>query len=403
MNLKMNRISRATVVHMAYFILTAIFGMSSSLTDTRISIANAKSHFGHIFRVCPTEKDPELGSCWAPYRNPSCSPLNTKERRLFFNYHMTHHAGTSLAYMADRAELPWDGMLGNYLPREGIHKPSANASAAEIQSLKNALLNKWLGSIDYIKKSDKSIMPVDMLSFSDRAPTGNKTVEFSLPRRYVAIENTLDEIWSILPLDDNRVNSMIVMRNPISRLLKMLDHIMLGSNQANLLPGYLSKIDPRNITDRTIENAINRFNSYSLKHMIGAHHTEFAGFRRFEGTKEKYEKAAARLERFDHVLILEAFSETSQFLCCEWKWKYCDSLLTSSKSGKGKHSSEIHKMFNNSALYRYILDENTWELKLYDKAKELAKMQMRKLGLPSPVLDRLPIDTKQWMLDELSK
>ncbi len=43
-----------------------------------------------------------------------CKALNSKPRTLFMNYHITHHAGTTMYDLAGRANLSRDGVSGNY-------------------------------------------------------------------------------------------------------------------------------------------------------------------------------------------------------------------------------------------------------------------------------------------------
>lgn len=58
--------------------------------------------------------------------------LNTKERQVFFNYHITHHTGTNLFIMADRANIPWDGVNGIYLPPTQLEAIEATIGKVDI-------------------------------------------------------------------------------------------------------------------------------------------------------------------------------------------------------------------------------------------------------------------------------
>jgi hypothetical protein len=90
--------------------------------------------------------------------------------------------------------------------------------------------------------------------------------------------------------------------------------------------------------------------------------------------------------------------ETTQFLCCEWGWKYCNPLIL---GPRGRYES-VYNLFNNTALFLKMIESNTMELKLYDIAVEIARQQMRRMNLRlSPNLDKLPKDSKQALLEEM--
>jgi hypothetical protein len=349
---------------------------------------------------CKGTSDDLKTTCWQkrltgpPKEVIKCTHLNHKERRVFFNYHITHHAGTSLFIMADHAHVPWDGTNGIY------HPP---ISASGLACNKTELLEKWMSNVNYSIYPNKKLLPTDLSSWSDRTNKLNSTTSLSLPRQYVAIERPLTSIWDCIPMDDNRVNSMIVMRNPISRLLKLLDfHLsLMNVTSLSILLGRLNPNHLGNYSNKEFKT-LNKFSNYALKWLGGVEPIDFSGNAEFRPTPSLYRLALQRLKSFDHIIIMEAFDETTQFLCCEWGWKYCDPIRS---QVRGSHTASTHMsyntLFNNSELFRRIIDHNRFELKLYDRAIELAKYQMKRMNLPTPALNLLTNNTRDALLKDL--
>lgn len=294
-----------------------------------------------------------------PTKPFACKPLNKKPRDFFFNYHITHHGGTSMWLTADAAHLPWDGMNSNY--------------NVELGETKADVMKKWFQSDDieyvHMPPPDNRILPSDMKSFSKREYKSTSKVVMRLPRRYVSMEKSMKGVFRGVPLGENRINTMVIMRNPLSRMMKLVSDRITNKQQLH----HLHKIN----------------NNMGIRFLAGVDlETRII-------TKEHYITAVNRLKMFDHVGILEDMHETIKFLCCEWKWNYC--TPREPPVPRLELAGSPHLYFKNDTFYAMFLEENKYDFKLYDAAVQIAIEQLKIAGLNETALLSFPKDTLHWL------
>lgn len=118
--------------------------------------------------------------------------LQTHTFAIFVNYHITHHAGTSVFMLARAAGLAWDGTNGIFNVVTDDPKRQYELWTSNVTSYKKG----WVE-----RPNDTSII---------------------LPqkREYVAVEQRLyTSVWKGFSLEFPDVHSVFVMRHPIDRLL----------------------------------------------------------------------------------------------------------------------------------------------------------------------------------------
>jgi len=313
----------------------------------------------------------------APEVVPVCKPLNQKPRDFFFLYHITFNGGTNMWRLADSAGLPWDGMNGIFVPEQN--------------QTKTELMNMWFTNISYTTAAGGRVLPADLFSWGIRKNPHHVQVmnNFTRMRRYAAIEYPLDHIWGGVPVDEERVNSMIVMRNPLALFMKFVEKYK-GDQVTKPVSIFAGK---HNYAIRWLSGHMNAHHMIDHDHLTLSH---IGG----KITEEHFLVAAARLKQFDHVLILEDMHETTRFLCCEWGWKVCTPFEPKERRMEKAHKTP-RKWFDNDAHFREFLEATKWDFKLYDLAVSVALAQLHALGVNSSVLETFPVDSRLALLDGL--
>ena len=275
----------------------------------------------------------------------------------FALYHIAHHSGTAIWQLSRRSGLWSDGMNGIY-----------DIGCEEAQHLSKAeLMSLWRTNVS-----------TDSLARSIRHPELNPAVRI-LPhqREFIQFENPLcDAVWDLLPMGkkgaEASFHTFTVIMNPIIRASK--GDGARPRTESNI--GWFGRIE--NFSVRLFSGEVNNV----LRHER-IHHKPTL-------TPASLAKAKERLAAFDHIIIAEAMTETSRFLCDEWHWEHC--ALAHSNNIHGMHPRE---MIADDEAYSYFLDVNGPELELYDFAVSLAKRQLKEAGKASPKLDAFPTDSRE--------
>lgn len=328
---------------------------------------------------------------------PTCVPLNDKPRDFFLLYHITFTGGTSMSRIADRAELPWDGMNTIYNPYAGQSKEDY---------VRDMLNNRVKYSLD----SEDRVRPYDRMSW-ERVPNHNVTEipnstlipDFTLKRRYASIEAPMDKIWEGVPVGIREVNTFFIIRNPLPMFMKFV---------MELHPKFVMDASVKEKSRAHMERVFQDHHNYALRSLSGHRRNNSLNLPHKGGnlavigskvTEEHYIIAEQRLHQFDHQLILEDMHETTRFLCCEWGWPICSSHTPQVPRMDRIHETPLQWFGGDEVLYREFLEGSKWDFKLYDVAVQIALKQLKAMQLNSTVLEGFPRDSRQALLDELEQ
>jgi hypothetical protein len=291
--------------------------------------------------------------------------LSDNFKGIFVNYHITHHAGTTIYFLARDSNLNYDGMnaiynIGDKNNSHDHYQPNFKYQF-EVKN-KDEVFNMWHTPITYDYKAW-----FKRINTTVRDPTKI--------RNFVSIEQPLiDPIWNILPFDNPLIKNMIIMRNPLTR-------IIAGDGNMN----------KKDIAKNGYTNRFKLYNNYALRWLAGiAEKYDYD----VAINENNYNVALKRLKSFDHVVIMEDIIETADFLCKEWNWAKCMSI---------SNKDHIHPrlVINNDTLIKEYLDMYYYDIKLYEEAVKISLKQLIEKNYKHDILDKFPDNYKESLLKEL--
>ena len=232
-------------------------------------------------------------------------------KSLIVNFHITNHAGTTLCSWA-RANgpvAPFACMGGNVTP------PMLKRSMS-------SLTTPW-----YYNETDYWIRKV-------RPVFHYISWEYDVMHLKRSLNDTN---W-----DHPNLVSIIVMRNPIDRLLSQVGKHHVKNGTSEEWWNYAQNI---------------RTNNYALRTIMS-----YEGCCNGENTRDSYLKAAkSYLQRFTFVIDMDCFDESLKLLSSILGLHY------TSRPGR-RHPSARERMHNDT-LYEYLVRRNTKDIELYEWAK----------------------------------
>ena len=266
---------------------------------------------------------------------------------IIINFHVTHHAGTSLYAQAMVNGLRSDGL-------NGIYNPHAGDTPKQTE-------NKWLSS-----------------TVDGRA----KKLRRNGPglRQWASIEPGFSRTFGpeTVPWDSERVVFITVWRHPMTRLLSLA-----GTEKKFPEINYrcsVHRLDcPADYTNY-VQNGRKYNDNYALRMLANKYH----GLPPL--TVADVEVAKARLRNFSLILIEEWMPETSKLLCAFLKWKDCTSVLGKKRtvSPTALKSKSPRERIQNDTLYADLLERNRMDIELYHYARTLALEQMSAFSISAP-------------------
>jgi hypothetical protein len=262
---------------------------------------------------------------------------------LMLNFHITHHGGTTACYWARE-----NGPVPKFACMAGANVPSYLSNFSDVGEL------PWSSNQTdfYVRELRKYFHFVSW--------------EFNW--------QTLGSSLNDTNLEHPNLVSIIIMRNPLTRLMSSVGRFFVKSDTAEEWWDYAS-------------NSLHT-NNYALRSL-----TSYEGCCQGEKTSSKYvDMAKSNLKRFTFIIDLECLEESLMSLC-----EILDLNLpvnayenTHSKSKTGHY--DLRSRLHNDTLYRHLVNRNARDIELYEWAKTQALVQCRD---SAPVIDQegLTIDT----------
>jgi hypothetical protein len=251
------------------------------------------------------------------------------------NFHITHHGGTSTCFWArDNGPVPqFACMAGENVP-------------------------PYLSRFSHVRELPWSYNRTDFYVRELRKYFHFVSWEFNVKNLPASLNDTNFEHPNLL--------SIIIMRNPLTRLMSSVGHDNFVKN--NTVEEWWDYANSSEQTD-----------NYTLHSL-----TSYEGCCQGEKTSSKYvDMAKTNLKRFTFIIDLECLDESLMSLCEILNLNISANLHWNAHSKSGHY--DLRSRLQNDTLYKHLVNRNARDIELYEWAKTQALVQCRD---SAPVVDQ---------------